>query len=80
MSGKVHERDRPCPYSKDALVAGVAFLKHAAEEGWHMRPDEATAEMIATVADGSNMAGMRLMIQGFHEALSKAAPEFEWDK
>ena len=32
-SGKVHERDRPCPYTKDATAAITAFLAAAAEEG-----------------------------------------------
>lgn len=63
-----------------ANAAITAFLEVAAERGWSIRPDKATAEMIETVAAGSEMAGIRLLIQGFDEALNAAAPPFEWDK
>ena len=56
----------------------TAFLEAAAEEGWHMRPDEATEGMenagFTTVAASNNP------IKRSYRAMLAAAPEFEWDK
>ena len=75
-----------------ATAAIEAFLAAAAEEGWHMRPDEATEEMgeawaklaldrIQKAVEGE----MRTvgMVKGAKEnylAMLAAAPEFEWRK
>jgi len=53
-----------------ALVI-TAFLKAAAEAGWHMRPDEATEEMIDGVTEPGG-------IEEYYRAMQAAAPEFEW--
>ncbi len=50
-----------------------AFLAAAAEDGWHMRPDEMTDEMIARVFE---IDSLRLA----YRAMQAAAPEFEWEK
>lgn len=61
---------------EDSAVAITTFLEAAAEQGWHMRPDEITEEMDTA---GSGWC--------WHEAppkcwrdMTKAAPKFEWDK
>lgn len=53
----------------------TAFLEAAAERGWHMRPDEATEEMVkrgSVLHPDFNRARYRAMLA--------AAPKFEWDK
>ena len=49
----------------------TAFLEAAAEQGWHMRPDDATEEMINTRIVSEEIA---------YRAMNAAAPKFEWDK
>ena len=56
-----------------ATAATNAFLKAAAEQGWHMRPDEATEEMI--IAGGNHHH-----IGDGYEAMHNAADEYAWDK
>lgn len=58
-------------WSPAAAAAINAFLAAAAEEGWHMRPDEATEEMI--VAGGNHDH-----VGDGYEAMHNAAPKFEW--
>lgn len=57
----------------------TAFLKAAAEDGWHMQRDEATEKMcdagwdVQTIADKDHMATI-------HRAMQAASDEFELDK
>ncbi len=51
-----------------ADAAITAFLEAAAKEGWRMRLDEATDEMIR---EGESVV---------YRAMLAAAPKFEWDK
>ncbi len=55
----------------DVLAAINAFLEAAAEQGWHMRPDEATEEMVGAVQSGG------WQVQDYRAMLA-AAPEFKW--
>ena len=49
------------------------FLRLAAEQGWHLRPDEATADMCrATDGHFARPSQWRAMLA--------VAPKFEWDK
>ena len=64
-----------------ALVIN-AFLEAAAEldkhgRTWHMRPDEATEEMIRNAFGTDGAQGWR---KTAYRAMFAAAPEFEWDK
>ena len=55
----------------------TAFLEGAAEQGWHMRPDEAGPDMYdagEAALDKDGHAGDAYL------AMLAAAPEFEWDK
>ncbi len=71
----------------DVDVAITAFLAAAAEQGWHMRPDEATADMKhaaflamdSAACRGDPKARAWDCVVG-HRAMLAAAPEFEWDK
>lgn len=61
-------------YNYLAIAAINTFLETAAEQGWHMRPDEVTEEMDTA---GSGWC--------WHDAppkcwrdMTKAAPKFEW--
>ena len=73
--GSAHDRKRPCPYSKDALVAGVAFLKRSAERGWHMRPDEPTKAM-KEVGEVAWLEQKRA--DYIYRTMLAASPKFEW--
>ncbi len=57
-----------------ATAAITAFLEAAAEQGWHMRPDEATEEM----AESGPM--VPIWAKNAWQAMCEAAPKFEWDK
>ena len=70
-------KDCPCHYAdgdqeiKEATAAITAFLKAAAEQGWHMRPDEATEEMLEKAAKTPKMQGVNsamtlASVHGFH--------------
>ena len=72
-----------------AHAAITAFLAAAAEQGWHMRPDEATEQMIYMaegISDFILPAGFENtrqrrwaeMKSALDEA-NDAAPEFEWE-
>jgi len=74
--GTKHERDRPCPYLEEEAAAINAFLAAAAEEGWHMRPDEATKEMVTAGYSWCWENGA----PPCYRAMLAAAPEFEWNK
>ena len=50
----------------------MCFLAAAAGSGWHMRPDEATEEMVT--------ARMEVWQENAWPAMLAAAPKFEWDK
>ncbi len=69
----------------DVVDAAItAFLEAAAEEGWHMRPDEATEEM-AHEANGFSYVSEYTMRQDLalidkYHAMQAVATEFEWDK
>ena len=81
---------------RQATAAIHAFLAAATEEGWHMRPDEATPTMLAAAAKtpvktkGRSRAPLyiyleevNLNMQHFEKArcaMLAAAPKFEWDK
>ena len=68
-----------------AAATITAFLKAAAEQGWHMRPDEATEAM---ALQGARDIGKTIRIEkkhierskSCHRVMNQAAPEFEWDK
>ena len=62
----------------DVDVAITAFLEAAAEDGWHMRPDEATEEM----AQQGKLEWWKHegSVEDVYRAMHAAAPEFEWDK
>ncbi len=65
---------RPEPGQLYSFIAGVTietFLKAAAEQGWHMRPDEVTEEMIDAVIEPSG-------IDDYYRIMSAAAPPFKW--
>ena len=86
--GSAHARDRPCPFLEDAAVN--AFLEKAAKRGWHMRPDEATEEMVYR-AEGMSDFILPSALGNFHarrltemknaiSTANAAAPKFEWLK
>ena len=60
-------------YDSAATAAITAFLEAAAEQGWHIQPDEATEEMVKAVKLGGWQS------QDYH-TMQAAAPKFEWDK
>jgi len=57
-----------------ATAAITAFLEAAAEEGWHMRPDEATKEM------QKGVFGMGHYPAKLYRLMLAAAPKFELGK
>jgi hypothetical protein len=63
-------------YLSEATAAITAFLAAAAEEGWHMRPDEATEEMTEAGWDADTRLNTDPMKAVYHAMLA-AAPEFE---
>ncbi len=79
--------DRPDPgqlFDHLAATAITALLEAAAEEGWHMRRDEATEEM-AHAANGFSYVSEYTMRQDKelidkYRAVMEAAPPFELDK
>ena len=52
----------------------TTFLEAAAEQGWHMRPDEATEEM----ARAARHTPIGVDCLGPYHAMLAAAPEFKW--
>ncbi len=71
------------------FLAGVTielFLQVAAEQGWHMRPDEATEEMIEAIMGGTEKFESDMLKFCRHwkhkdyHAMLAAAPKFEWRK
>lgn len=58
----------------------TAVLEAAAEEGWHMRPDEPDAEMTHAAWQGRYKVETALSNEGIYRAMLAAAPEFKWDK
>ena len=58
-----------------ATAAINAFLAAAAEDGWHMRPDSVTEDMLNAWAKAPGRIN-----QAVYRAMLAAAPEFEWDK
>ena len=79
----------------EATAAIDAFLTAAAKEGWRMRPDEVTDEMINAGVDaraqffkktGFSDTGPRIVLVANHpagtiyQAMLAASPEFEWNK
>ena len=73
-------------YTYLATTAINAFLEAAAEQGWRMAKDEATAEMVEAIMKGTETfeAGMLEFCRHYkgedYRAMLAAAPEFEWDK
>lgn len=81
---------------KRAKACIIAFLEAAAEQGWHMRPDEATEEMrianceldcgyaVCHKAVGGpqcvNHGERRKYSDESWTVMSAAAPKFEWRK
>lgn len=67
-----------------ATTAITAFLEAAAEQGWHMRPDEATEAMAHAgngfkyTSDYTREEDAALRIK--YRAMLAVSPEFEWDK
>ena len=59
----------------DAAVA--AFTLMAGEQGWRMRPDEATYKMIVA---GDTVRAPDGFMGGRYQAMLEAAPEFDWRK
>ncbi len=84
----------PAYVTADAAI--TAFLAAAAEEGWHMRPDEATREMVIANCELDcgyavchkalggpkcvNHGGRRKYSVESWETMLAEASEFEWDK
>ena len=62
-------------HGDEAVAAVETFLQIAAERGWHIRPDEATEEMVIE-AFGSD--GAQLWRDTAWQAMIAAAPEFKW--
>ena len=67
----------------DAAFAAVTLV--AGERGWHMRPDEATKEMLDTISAGTEIFGPDVLkfwrdMQGKHYLAMLADPtaQFEW--
>lgn len=58
-----------------ADVAITTFLKAAAEQGWHMRPDEATEEMVSKGLGPRSVAHYPAWT---YRDMLAAAPEFKW--
>jgi hypothetical protein len=78
-------------YLRNFDAAVVAYTHLAAEQGWHMRPDEATEEMDCAGLDDPNAGYCDRCMQSGHSrnagwpdiiyrAMLAAAPKFEWDK
>ena len=73
----------PMWFSHEFATAAInAFLTAAAEPdektgiSWHMRPDEATDEMVSNLWKPRHEHTEK----GAYRAMLAAAPEFEWDK
>ena len=64
-------------HADQADAAITAFLEAAAEDGWHMRPDEATEEMLNSCPQAQSRGNVG---RDRYRALRAAAPKFEWDK
>ena len=91
QDGTAYERDRPCPYTKDANAAITALLAAAAEEGWRMCRVKATEEMDEAGLDDPKADYCDQCMQAGHtrnsgwpgviwDAMLAASPKFEWDK
>ena len=71
---------------KQADAAITAFLEAAAEQGWHMRPDVATEQMLFKAHKAqvwSPELGPSIgasQDRAKWQAMNAAAPKFEWDK
>ncbi len=68
-------------FDTSILVALVinAFLTAAAEEGWHMRPDEATGNMTEEgVGHYGEADKIHDDVAEIYRTMLAAAPEFEW--
>ena len=69
----------------DADVAIGAFIAAAAEQGWHMRPDEATETMRLAGRQNSGdergrTSGPEDSMQLAWRGMGQAAPTFEWEQ
>lgn len=65
-----------------ATVAITTFLEAAAEKGWHLRPDEATEEMVADITECRSGHPSKLDTHdagSIYRDMLAAAPEFEVD-
>ncbi len=72
-----HWRDEKREYATAAIMA---FLEAAAEQGWHMRPDEPTGGMLSAADRVGYHASHYHYMDAIIRAASQAAPELEWDK
>jgi len=102
QEGGCEDSNCDCPFTglekeegRQAATAITAFLEAAAEQGWHMRPDEATEEMrianceldcgyaVCHKAAGGprcvNHGGRRKYSDESWAAMLAAAPEFSWN-
>ena len=59
-------------------LAITAFLEAAAEQGWHMRPDEADPEMYDAGEAALDVKNGH--VGDAYRAMVAVAAEFEWDK
>lgn len=58
-------------------IAIIAFLEAAAEDGWHIWPDEATEEMLNSCPQAQSRGNVG---RDRYRALRAASPEFKWNK
>ncbi len=64
-------------HGDEGSAAIKTFLEAAAEQGWHMRPDEATEKMLYAGPQAQSRGNVG---RDRYRSMLAAAPEFEWDK
>ena len=76
FQGRFRDVNEPfqCDYLEMADVAGEKFVEVAAEQGWTMRPDEATEDMIIAAGPAPDY-----WVENCYSAMQAAAPKFELD-
>jgi len=57
------------------VIAITTFLRAAAKEGWHMRPDEATYKMIV---EADRLRAPNAFMEDRYRAMLAAAEPFKW--
>ena len=64
-------------YGGKGIAAITAFLEAAAEQGWHMRPDEATPGMFMKPAEIDENWRKNMGLGRVYRTMLDAAPKFE---